>query len=95
MSPPFLHSNGYRENGSSLMVQRTKRTSETKKAKFANSVNLDEVAHDEPPHQDLRCLLSSNFLVASLGDKSFSIKNLLVQKGIFSESKEFAPSAAL
>ena len=22
----------------------------------ANSVDLDEVAHDEPPHQDLRCL---------------------------------------
>ena len=23
---------------------------------FANSVNLDEVAHNEPPHLDLRCL---------------------------------------
>ena len=23
---------------------------------MANSVDLDEVAHDEPPHQDLRCL---------------------------------------
>ena len=22
----------------------------------ANSVDLDEVAHDEPPHQDTRCL---------------------------------------
>ena len=22
----------------------------------ANSVDLDEVAHDEPPHQELRCL---------------------------------------
>ena len=22
----------------------------------SNSVDLDEVAHDEPPHQDLRCL---------------------------------------
>ena len=24
--------------------------------KWANSVDLDEVAHHEPPHQDLRCL---------------------------------------
>ena len=23
---------------------------------MANSVDLDEVAHNEPPHQDLRCL---------------------------------------
>ena len=23
---------------------------------YANSVDLDEVAHFEPPHQDLRCL---------------------------------------
>ena len=26
---------------------------------FANSVDLDEVAHDEPPHLDLHCLHSS------------------------------------
>ena len=26
---------------------------------IANSVDLDEVAHDEPPHQDLHCLPSS------------------------------------
>ena len=32
---------------------------ETKIAEFANSVDLDEVAHDEPPHQDLHCLPSS------------------------------------
>ena len=25
-------------------------------AKFANSVDLDEVAHNEPPHLDLHCL---------------------------------------
>ena len=31
---------------------------ETKIAEFANSVDLDEVAHNEPPHQDLHCLLS-------------------------------------
>ena len=29
---------------------------ETKIAEFANSIDLDEVAHNEPPHQDLRCL---------------------------------------
>ena len=27
-------------------------------AEFANSVDLDEVAHIEPPHQDLYCLCS-------------------------------------
>ena len=31
----------------------------TKIAEFANSVDLDEVAHNEPPHLDLHCLLSS------------------------------------
>ena len=30
----------------------------TKTAKFMNSVDPDEVAHDEPPHQDLHCLSS-------------------------------------
>ena len=28
-------------------------------AEFANSVDLDEVAHNEQPHQDLHCLSSS------------------------------------
>ena len=32
---------------------------ETKIGEFANSVDLDEVAHDEPPHLDLHCLPSS------------------------------------
>ena len=31
----------------------------TKTAEFANSVDLDEVAHNELPHQDLHCLPSS------------------------------------
>ena len=31
----------------------------TKTAEFANSVDLDEVAHNEPPHLDLHCLPSS------------------------------------
>ena len=31
----------------------------TKIAEFANSVDLDEVAHNEPPHQDIHCLPSS------------------------------------
>ena len=30
----------------------------TKIAEFANSVDLDEVAHNEPPHLDLHCLPS-------------------------------------
>ena len=29
---------------------------ETKIAEFANSVDLDEVAHNESPHLDLQCL---------------------------------------
>ena len=31
---------------------------DTKIAEFANSVDLDEVAHNEPPHLDLHCLHS-------------------------------------
>ena len=27
-----------------------------KKIKFANSIDIDEVAHNEPPHLDLHCL---------------------------------------
>ena len=30
-----------------------------KTAEFTNSVDPDEVAHHEPPHQDLHCLSSS------------------------------------
>ena len=29
----------------------------TKIAEFANSVDVDEVAYNEPPHLDLQCLL--------------------------------------
>ena len=32
---------------------------ETKTAEFANSVDLDEVAHHEPPHLHLHCLPST------------------------------------
>ena len=32
---------------------------EPKLAEFANSIDLDEVAHDEPPHLDQHSLLSS------------------------------------
>ena len=34
---------------------------ETKIADFANSVDLDEVAHNEPPHLDFHCLPSRLF----------------------------------
>ena len=30
-----------------------------KRAEFANIVDLDEIAYNEPPHQDLHCLPSS------------------------------------
>ena len=33
---------------------------EMKKAEFANRVDLDEMAHDEPPHLDLHWLPSSH-----------------------------------
>ena len=29
-----------------------------KKTEFANSIDKDEVAHNEPPHLDLQCLQS-------------------------------------
>ena len=32
---------------------------EIKKDEFANSVDLGELAHNEPPHLDLHCLPSS------------------------------------
>ena len=38
--------------------QRTK-YQRRKKLKIANSFDLDEVAHNEPPHLDLHCLSSS------------------------------------
>ena len=37
-----------------------------------NSVDLDEVAHDEPPHQDLRCLQFQLF-------SSLVVKHLLIE----------------
>ena len=37
----------------------TLKVPDTKLAEFADSVDLDEVAHHEPPHIDLHCLLSS------------------------------------
>ena len=40
-------------------VQVLNSVPETKIADFANSVDLDEVATHEPPHQDLHCLSSS------------------------------------
>ena len=37
----------------------TLKVPETKIAEFANRVDLDEVAYNEPPHIDLPCLPSS------------------------------------
>ena len=34
-------------------------SSREKIAEFANRVDLDEVAHEEPPHLDLHCLSSN------------------------------------
>ena len=40
------------------MLCLTLQVPETKKAEFTNSVDFDEVAHDEPPHLDLHCVPS-------------------------------------
>ena len=40
----------------SQTVNLTLSVPETKIAEFANSVDLDEVAQNEPPHLDLYCL---------------------------------------
>ena len=39
--------------------KRVQKLPVTKIPEFANNVDLDEVAHDEPPHLDLHCLPSS------------------------------------
>ena len=39
---------------------------ETKIAEFANSVDLDEVAHYEPPHVDLHCLPSCLWILSMI-----------------------------
>ena len=43
----------------SYLLILTLKVPETKIAEFANSIDLDAVAHDEPPQLDLRCLPSS------------------------------------
>ena len=47
---------------------------------MANSVDLDEVAHYEPPHQDLRCLPIQPF-------SSLVLKELRTQSCSQTESK--------
>ena len=51
----FLHSLAKRILTCNLTLQ----VPETKIVEFANSVDLDEVAQNEPPHLDLQCLPSS------------------------------------
>ena len=40
------------------LLMLTLKVPEKKRAEFANRVDLDEVAHNEPPHLDLHCLTS-------------------------------------
>ena len=47
---------------------------------MANSVDLDEVAHNEPPYQDLRCLQIQQF--SSLVVKELILLNIR-QKQVF------------
>ena len=44
------------ENKDTASLNLTLKLPVTKTAEFANSVDLDEVAHNEPPHVDLHCL---------------------------------------
>ena len=39
-----------------VKIKLTLKVLKTKITEFANRVDLDEVAHDEPPHLDLHCL---------------------------------------
>ena len=41
------------------VIRLTLYVPETQIAEFANSIDLDEEAHNEPPHLDLQCLPSS------------------------------------
>ena len=41
------------------MTQLTLSLPQTKISEFANRVDLDEVAHNEPPYLDVHCLSSS------------------------------------
>ena len=44
---------------------------------FVNSVDPDETAHNEPSHQDLRCLI---FSISTLRVNVFAIDSLLKTK---------------
>ena len=60
-------------------------------AEFANSIDLDEVAHYEPPQQDLHCLPSSlwilnmiwlvlNIFFLNFADENFVVCCLVVKE---------------
>ena len=59
-------------------------------AEFANSIDLDEVAHNEPPHLDLHCLPSSHRILhmiqlgfnifLKLADETFVVCFLVVKE---------------
>ena len=55
---------------------------ETKISEFANNVDLDEVAHNEPPHPGLHCLHSSlripNMIQSGLFFRKFADVNFVV-----------------
>ena len=51
---------------------------------MANSVDLDEVAHYEPPHQDLRCLQIQLF--SSLVVKELTYLHVFGELFIFASS---------
>ena len=53
---------------------------------FSNSVDQDETAHNEPSHQDLRCL---TFSLSTLYIKVFLIGSLIKKKKKKKKKKDF------
>ena len=52
--------------GKNLHVLLTLLSTRDKTAEFANSVDLYEVAHYEPPHLDLHCLPASIIILSMI-----------------------------
>ena len=54
---------------------------------MANSVDLDEVAHYEPPHEDLRCLQIQLFSSVVLKELNICFRDirLLFQTSVFNQ----------
>ena len=52
----MVHDHNIKYSSTQVSKDLTLTVPETKTAEFANSIDVDEVAHHEPPHLDLHCL---------------------------------------